>query len=71
MKDKGTQFVVCVNNEGYPASAELRKLYKVIPDAAKHDHVDESGEDYSYPDNYFVPLNLPKAAADAVLHAGG
>ena len=44
-------YVVCVKNEGYPASLELRKIYEVLKDskAAEYNHVrivDESGEDY-------------------------
>ena len=61
MKEKaaGTQYAVCVKNENYPASLELRKLYEMIPDkdAAKLCLVriiDESGEDYLYPADYFV-----------------
>src|SRR5690606_34677247 len=51
------RFAVCLRNEGYEASLERRKIYEVIPDfeAAKHDQlrvVDESGEDYLYPENY-------------------
>jgi hypothetical protein len=74
MNSSDPQFVICVNNEGYHASLELRKLYQVVPDAlaSKHDQiriVDESGEDYLYPQNFFVPVNLPKAVWDAVLRA--
>ncbi|MBE9162865.1 MULTISPECIES: hypothetical protein [Microcoleaceae] len=55
-----TNFVVCINNQDYPVSLELRKIYQVIPDirAAKHQYIrviDESGEDYLYPVAYFVP----------------
>jgi len=58
------QFVVCVRNDEYPASLELRKIYEVVPDAraAEHDCVrviDESGEDYLYPADHFVPITLP------------
>jgi hypothetical protein len=68
------QFVVCINNEGYPASLELRKIYRILPDekAAKHSLmrvVDESGEDYLYPERFFVPIQLPQAAKEAFLHA--
>ncbi len=70
----GTQFVVCVKNEGYPASLELCKIYQVIPDARAAEHqllrvVDESGEDYLYPAGYFVPLELPQAVERAVERA--
>jgi hypothetical protein len=68
------QFVVCIGNKEYPASLELRKLYRVITDAeaAKHRQlrvVDESGEDYLYPEEYFVPVPLPQAAERAILRA--
>ena len=64
---KQQTFAVCVNNEGYPASLELRKIYRVIPDSqAAERHlvrvVDESGEDYLYPASYFVLIELPEAA---------
>ena len=57
------RFVVCVNSKDYPASLELRKLYQVVADeaAAKHHQlrvIDESGEDYLYPEEYFVPVQL-------------
>ena len=60
------RFAVCLNNAGYPASLELHKIYQVLPDEdAEADGdlrvVDESGEDYLYPTEYFVPLELPEA----------
>lgn len=60
------QFAVCINNEGYEASLEVGKLYRVIPDdeAAKHGYirvVDESGEDYGYSANRFFPIKIPQA----------
>lgn len=69
-----TRFAVCIDNEGYRASLELRKIYLVLPDkkAAKHSLsrvVDESGEDYLYPERFFVPIRLPQALKEAFLHA--
>ena len=63
--------MVCVKNKGYSASLELRKLYQAISDerAAKLHQlriVDESGEDYLYPEGYFVPVQLPQAVERAV-----
>ncbi len=60
-----TQFVVCINNEEYPASLELRKIYQVLPDTRAAEHqlvrvIDESGQDYLYPTDYFVPIELPQ-----------
>lgn len=74
MKNGGTQFAICVRNSGYPASLEIRKLYRMIPDAAAAEHhqvrvIDESGEDYLYPEDYFVAVQLPKAAEEAILRA--
>jgi len=59
--------VVCIENEDYPASLELRKIYQVIPDAHAAEHrlirvIDESDEDYLYPADCFVPIELPQAA---------
>ena len=68
------QFAICIQNEGYPASLELWKIYRVLPDekAAKHQLirvVDESGEDYLYSERWFVPIKLPQAAERAMLTA--
>ena len=69
------QFAICVQNEGYPASLELWKVYCVIPDKkAQHQLVrviDESGEDYLYDESWFVPIKLPQAAKEAMLAASG
>ncbi len=72
--DIARQFVVCINNADYPASLELHKLYRVLPDedaAADGDLrvVDESGEDYLYPASYFIPIEIPDAVRDSLLHA--
>ena len=71
---KTKQFVVCLRNDGYQVSLERRKIYQVIPDpeAAKHRQVrviDESGEDYLYPQNFFAPIELPQPIRRAVLAA--
>ena len=76
MRRTEPQFAVCVKNKEYGASLELRKLYQVLPDdnAARHRQlrvIDESGEDYLYPENYFVPVELPQSAEKAVLRAAG
>jgi pimeloyl-ACP methyl ester carboxylesterase len=59
------RFAVCVQNEGYEASLERHKLYVVLPDAEAEREgdvrvVDESGEDYLYPADWFVPLEKKK-----------
>jgi hypothetical protein len=68
------QVVICVGSRGYAASLELRKIYQVLPDKAGAKHhqirvIDESGEDYSYPEEYFVPVRLPQAVERAVRRA--
>lgn len=72
--DNPTNFVVCIQNEGYSASLELRKLYRVLPDeeGAAHGYlrvIDESGEDYLFPATWFSPVELPRAVEDALLVA--
>ncbi len=62
------QFMLCVRNKGCD-DLELRKVYQVLPDAsaAKEGYVrviDESGEDYLYPADYFLPIALPDAVAE-------
>ena len=69
MKQK---FLLCVDNEGYSASLEIRKLYEMIPDkeAERHNQVriiDESGEDYLYPSKFFAPVKLPMQTKNKIL----
>jgi len=66
--DPAGQFLLCVENEGYPASLEVRKVYRALPDPVAGSRgfvrvVDESGEDYLYPSGYFIAVELPQAAA--------
>ena len=70
-KPTRSQFVICVENAEYPASLELHKIYRVLPDedAAKDGDVriiDESGEDYLYPAEYFIMLEVPRQTARAL-----
>ena len=67
-------FVVCINNASYDASLEVRKLYELLPDddAARSGQVriiDESGEDYLYPQSLFAPVELPSQTELLVLRA--
>ena len=62
---------MCVRNDDYPASLELRKLYPVLEDAFAAEHgmvrvIDESGEDYLYPTDFFAEIELP-ASIEKVL----
>lgn len=67
------RFLICVRNEGYAVSLELRKIYQTVPDAMAAERrlvrvIDESGEDYLYPEDLFVPIELPRAAERAFAH---
>ena len=58
------EFAVCINNVDYPASLELHKIYRVLIDEDATSEgdiriIDESGEDYLYPAEYFILLDLP------------
>jgi hypothetical protein len=74
MKRTEPKFAICVKNKDYAASLELRKLYQVVSDevAAKLHQIrviDESGEDYLYPEEYFVAVQLPQSAERAIRRA--
>lgn len=64
------RFLLCLKNEGYPASLEVRKVYQALPDPVASARgfvrvIDESGEDYLYPSEWFVAVELPEAASRA------
>lgn len=68
------QLLVCVDNEGYPASLEKRKIYVALADRAAEKHglvriIDESGDDYLYPKSFFRAITLPQSVKKAVLAA--
>jgi len=63
-------FMLCIENRDCE-DLERRKLYQVIPDneASKEGYlrvIDESGEDYLYPESYFVPVQVPSEAQEAL-----
>jgi hypothetical protein len=71
MASKRCSWVLCVQNAGYEASLERRKLYEAIPDADAEAHgqrrvIDESGEDYLFPAGCFAALALPAAVRRTV-----
>jgi len=70
MKQHKKQFAICIRNDG-AEDLEIRKIYQVVPDtrAAKDKHlriIDESGEDYLYPEDFFIPLTLPREVERAL-----
>jgi hypothetical protein len=63
-------FVLCIENKDCD-DLEKRKVYQVLPDDKAADEgylkiVDEFGEDYLYPESYFVPVELPQMIQDAL-----
>ncbi len=63
------RYVLCVNNRGYAASLELRKIYIAISDPKAEEHgmirvIDESNEDYLFPAGRFVAIEVPQAARE-------
>ena len=73
-KSQPKQLVVCVNNEGYPASLEPRKIYIAFQDSDAEKHaliriIDESGDDCLYPKALFRPIAPPEAVRKAILAA--
>ncbi len=69
-----SRFVVCVKNKGFAASLELRKVYRVIADSAAESRhllrvIDESGEDYLFPEDCFMRIDLPASVARAIVAA--
>jgi hypothetical protein len=68
-----SHLVVCVHNAGYPASLEKRKIYKGFPEKGLQEKgllrvKDESGDDYIYPENYFMSIHLPKQEKRIIAH---
>jgi hypothetical protein len=72
-KDKtpAPRFAVCVQSDD-PDLLTPRMIYRILPDdsAAKSNYVrvvDNEGEDYLYPANYFISIDLPREIERAVL----
>jgi hypothetical protein len=68
------RFAVCVCNDEYPVALELNKVYQVLPDASAERIgwlriVDESGEDYLYPQTFFQLVDVPHTVEESVLRA--
>jgi hypothetical protein len=64
-----SSYVLCIDDGGYPASLEVRKVYVTLPDErAAEDQfirvIDETGEDYLYPAGLFVPIEVPPKATN-------
>jgi hypothetical protein len=74
MKRAELQFVVCIKKLRLRSFIGAAKAYRVLPDSAAVQLgqlrvIDESGEDYLYPQEYFVPIQLPQSAEKAISRA--
>lgn len=74
INENESRFAVCINNSEYPASLERHKIYRVLPDEDAVQEgdiriVDESGEDYLYPAEWFVVINVPCEVESSLLQA--
>ncbi len=61
------KFVLCIENKEYPASLEKWKIYPVVKEGEKDGYIriiDESGEDYLYPVDFFVFIDIPSGAKE-------
>jgi hypothetical protein len=72
MKENPTKFAICTHNDESD-DLEPLKIYRTLPDesAAKEDYIriiDESGEDYLYPANYFILISLPQTIEQTLLN---
>jgi hypothetical protein len=68
-----SSYVLCIDDGGYPASLEVRKIYVTLPDErAAEDHyirvIDETKEDYLYPAKLFVPIEVPPEATTVLFN---
>jgi hypothetical protein len=73
-KNTTKRWVVCIENDGYQASLEKRKIYVSLRDVRAEEHgllriVDESGDDYLYSKSLFRAIALSQAVKKAVLNA--
>ena len=64
-QESEARFAICINEGGYVDDLKVRTVYQVLPDesAARSNYIrvtDETGEDYLYPANLFVPIEVPR-----------
>lgn len=67
-------FAVCINNSAYPASLVRHKIYRVLPDVEATEEgdlriIDESEEDYLYPAEWFILMDVPHEVEASLLQA--
>ena len=70
---KTIRFALCIENSDCE-DLEKRKVYQILPDETATQEgymrvIDESGEDYLYPESYFILVNLPRQAEEVLVAA--
>lgn len=73
-QELGLRFAICINDGGYVDDLKVRTVYQVLPDEEGQKSrllrvIDETGEDYLYPADYFVIIEVPREAEQALLEA--
>jgi hypothetical protein len=65
---------ICIRNQGNAASLERGKAYRIVrplpndpPQRCRV--IDEEKEDYLYPTDWFVPIEVPPSARKSVIQA--
>gem|GEM_PF-565729 len=57
------KYAVCIRNDGYEESLELRRIYETLDDPSDEVkgfvRVIDEDEDYLYPASWFLPIQLP------------
>ena len=69
-EQKEKKFALCIENKD-AEDLEKRKIYQILADDSAESEgylrvIDESGEDYLYPETYFIMIKLPPAAQEAL-----
>ena len=72
-KKTTSQFAICISTDD-PDVLTPRRIYQVLPDeSADRSHyirvIDNEGEDYLYPTEYFIFVDFPREAERALLQA--
>ena len=72
-QEQSPQFAICINTHD-PDLLTPRMIYRVLPDesAARSNYiriVDNEGEDYLYPADYFILADLPRSVKNQLLPA--
>ncbi len=73
-QNKNLQFAVCINNKDYEDDLKVMTIYATLEDesAAKSNYlrvIDETGEDYLYPADLFIQIDIPKKTKEVLLQA--